>query len=39
MFDLRGFSTANADIEFLKFFIKCIFTYFPKRVSEVCPNL
>ena len=35
VFDLRGFSTANADIDFLKFFIKCIFTYFPKRVSQV----
>lgn len=35
VFDLRGFSTANADIDFLKFFVECIFTYFPKRVSEV----
>ena len=31
----RGFSTINADIDFLRFFIKCIFTYFPKRVGEV----
>lgn len=35
VFDLRGFSAANADIDFLKFFIECIVTYFPKRVSEV----
>jgi len=35
MFDLRGFGMANADIDFLKFFIRCIFSYFPKRVSQV----
>jgi len=35
VFDLRGFTMKNADIEFVKFFIKCIFDYFPKRVSQV----
>ena len=34
IFDLRGFSMANADIAFLKFFITCILSYFPKRVSQ-----
>ena len=35
VFDLRGFTMKNADIEFVKFFIKCIFDYFPKRISQV----
>ena len=35
VFDLRGFTMKNADIDFVKFFIKCIFDYFPKRVSQV----
>jgi len=35
VFDLRGFSMKNADIDFVKFFIKCIFDYFPKRISQV----
>ena len=25
----------NADIEFTKFFIQCIFDYYPKRISQV----
>ena len=35
VFDLRGFTMKNADIDFVKFFIKCIFDYFPKRISQV----
>ena len=35
VFDLRNFTMKNADIEFVKFFIKCIFDYFPKRISQV----
>jgi hypothetical protein len=32
---LYRYTAANADIDFLKFFIKCLIMYFPKRVSEV----
>ena len=35
VYDLRGFSMKNADIDFTKFFISCIFDYYPKRISQV----
>ena len=35
VFDLRGFTMKNADIDFVKFLIKCIFDYFHKRISQV----
>ena len=35
IFDLRGFSTRNADIQFATFLIDAFFTYYPKRVSQV----
>ena len=34
VFDLRGFTMKNADIDFVKFFIKCILIIF-QSVSQV----
>lgn len=35
VFDMRGFSSENFDVDFLKFFIQVIIDYFPKRISQV----
>eukprot|EP00854_Cymbomonas_tetramitiformis_P000583 gene583-984_t len=35
IWDLRGFGTRNADISFLKFFVDCMFKYYPKRIGQV----
>ena len=35
VFDLRGFSTANADLPFIRFFIKLMFDIYPKRIGQV----
>ena len=35
VFDLRGFSSRNADLQFARFMIDAFFTYYPKRVSQV----
>jgi hypothetical protein len=35
VFDLRGFSSRNADLNFVRFMIDAFFTYYPKRVSQI----
>ena len=35
VFDLRGFTMANADVEFLRSFLDLVFKYFPRRISQV----
>ena len=35
IFALKGFTTKNADVAFVKFMIDAFFTYYPKRVSQV----
>ncbi|XP_010248578.1 PREDICTED: motile sperm domain-containing protein 2 [Nelumbo nucifera] len=35
IFDLRGFSTDNADLNFLKFLIDVFYYYYPKRLEQV----
>ncbi|KAL6007089.1 hypothetical protein ACLOJK_032585 [Asimina triloba] len=35
IFDLRGFSPENGDIQFLKFLIDVFYTYYPKRLGQV----
>mmetsp|Transcript_21534 Transcript_21534/g.69647 ORF Transcript_21534/g.69647 Transcript_21534/m.69647 type:complete len:218 (-) Transcript_21534:368-1021(-) len=35
LFDLRGFSGANWDLDFVRFFIRIMFEYYPKRISRV----
>jgi hypothetical protein len=35
IFDLRGFSSKNADLGFVRFMVDIFFTYYPKRLSQV----
>ena len=35
VFDLRGFGLKNADLPFIQFFIRVMFDYYPKRISQV----
>jgi hypothetical protein len=35
IFDLRGFTSANADLGFVRFLVDSFFTYYPKRLSQV----
>jgi hypothetical protein len=35
IFDLRGFSSRNADLGFVRFMVDIFFTYYPKRLSQV----
>ena len=35
VFDLRGFGAANADLPFIRFFIKLMFDIYPKRIGQV----
>ncbi|KAF6155222.1 hypothetical protein GIB67_019748 [Kingdonia uniflora] len=35
IFDLRGFSTDNADLQFLKFLFDAFYYYYPKRLEQV----
>ncbi|GAB4815000.1 hypothetical protein N2152v2_002046 [Parachlorella kessleri] len=35
IFDLRGFSSRNGDLAFVRFMVDCFFIYYPKRLSQV----
>lgn len=35
IFDLRGFTSKNADLGFIRFMVDVFFTYYPKRLSQV----
>lgn len=35
IFDLRGFTSKNADLGFVRFMVDIFFTYYPKRLSQV----
>ena len=35
IFDLRGFTSRNADLGFVRFLVDIFFTYYPKRLSQV----
>ena len=35
IFDLRGFTSKNADLGFVRFMVDVFFTYYPKRLSQV----
>ena len=35
IFDLRGFTSKNADLGFVRFLVDIFFTYYPKRLSQV----
>lgn len=35
IFDLRGFTSKNGDLKFVKFLIDVFFNYYPKRLGEV----
>jgi hypothetical protein len=35
IFDLRGFTSKNADLGFVRFLVDVFFTYYPKRLSQV----
>jgi CRAL/TRIO domain len=35
IFDLRGFTSKNADLGFIRFMVDVFFTFYPKRLSQV----
>jgi hypothetical protein len=35
IFDLRGFTSANGDLGFVRFLVDVFFSYYPKRLSQV----
>ena len=35
IFDLRGFTSKNTDLGFVRFMVDVFFTYYPKRLSQV----
>lgn len=35
IFDLRGFTSKNADLGFVRFMVDVFFTFYPKRLSQV----